>query len=366
VSSAFCRSSRVLACLLSLSALAILPDCGARTAIEVAEVCPTEGEMRACQGACGQGVATCTGGYWSECQVQETARECSGVCGAGVQTCTGGVLGPCVIPVSKRSCSNDCGQGEQSCEQEAWQDCVVPVMQRDCSSACGPGHETCSGGKWSACDAPQPKPPVLHATIRDFHKTQTDFELRSAPDRIDAGMVEAFIGADRTPVYAGKPNTPSTPSGKAGFDVWYHDVPGVNLTTTKDLKLVPDPQQPGGYLYEDRKFFPINDALFGNEGLSNNFHFTLETHFQFVYRGGEVFTFAGDDDVWVFIADQLVIDLGGTHTIRNGSVSLDQVRGKLGLIAGQKYPLDLFFAERHTLGSNFIVHTTIADVGSCE
>jgi len=207
---------------------------------------------------------------------------------------------------------------------------------------------------------------VLHSTIRDFRKTQTDFELPHAPDRIDAGMVEPIIGADRTPVYAGRPNTPSTPSGKVGFDVWYHDTPGVNETTSYDLQLTEDPNKPGNYVFEDRKFFPIEQRLFGNEGNLHNYHFTLETHTAFVYRGAEVFTFAGDDDVWVFIADQLVIYLGGTHTIRTGRVSLDEQKGKLGLIVGEKYPLELFFAERHTVGSNFIVNTTIADVGSCE
>ena len=260
------------------------------------------------------------------------------MCGAGIQTCTDGVLGPC----------------------------VVPVVQRDCSGVCGNGHETCSDGKWGACDVPLPKPPVLHTTIRDFHQTQPDFELPRPGNRIDAGIVQPLIGADRTPVYAGAPTTPSTPSGKAGFDVWYHDTPGVNQTLTYDLQLAEDPGLPGNYVYENKKFFPIDDRLFGNEGNRHNYHFTLETHTAFVYRGGELFTFAGDDDVWVFIADQLVIDLGGLHSIRTASVDLDQISRKLGLIVGQKYALDLFFAERHKFDSHFIVHTTIADVGSCE
>lgn len=297
-----------------------------------------DAETRACQNSCGAGFSTCKQGYWSECQVPKLELPCSGVCGAGIQTCVDDVMGQCVIPTT----------------------------QRDCSSVCGPGHESCVDGKWGACDAPLPKPPVLHSTVRDFHKTQTDFELPHAGDRIDLGMVESIIGADRTPVYAGHPNTPSTPSGKAGFDVWYHDAPGVNQTTSYDLQLAEDPKRPGNYFFEDRKFFPIDFGSFGNEGNLHNYHFTLETHIEFVYRGGEVFTFAGDDDVWVFIANRLMIDLGGLHTLRTGSVKLDQERGRLGLIVGERYPLDLFFAERHTIDSDFIVHTTIADVGSCE
>jgi fibro-slime domain-containing protein len=254
----------------------------------------------------------------------------------------------------------------QTCTAGVMSACVIPVAQRDCESACGGGHETCTNGKWGACDAPLPKPPVLHTTIRDFQRTQADFELPSPGDRIDSGMVESIIGPDRTPVYAGKPTTPTTPSGKAGFDVWFHDTPGVNQTTTYDLQLSEDPERPGGYFYENRSFFPIDGRLFGNEIYRHNYHFTLETHTEFVYRGGEEFTFAGDDDVWVFIHDRLLIDLGGLHTIRTGTVKLDQEKDRLGLVPGQKYALDLFFAERHTIASNFIVHTTIADVGSCQ
>lgn len=72
-------------------------------------------------------------------------------------------------------------------------------------------------------------------------------------------------------------------------------------------------------------------------------------------KGLEVFTFTGDDDLWVFIDDTLAIDLGGVHGAMTQSVGLDT----LGLTVGNTYDFDLFFAERHTVASNFRIDTSI-------
>ncbi len=150
------------------------------------------------------------------------------------------------------------------------------------------------------------------------------------------------------------------------FDQWFKDVPGVNMSKPLTLTLVK--QADGSYVFDDKEdplykslggFFPIEGQLFGNSGLSpnRNFHFTFELHTTFTHdeSANHYFKFIGDDDVWVFINGQLVIDLGGVHSALTQHVALN----RLGLTDGETYTLSFFFAERHTTQSNFRIATTL-------
>ena len=152
----------------------------------------------------------------------------------------------------------------------------------------------------------------------------------------------------------------------ANFDKWFQDDLAINVSAALTMTL--NRQANGTYVFDSATdpacvalggFFPIEGQLFGNPGGTpdRNFHFTYELSTEFTYKSGgaQVFTFRGDDDVFVYINGQLVIDLGGVHVATEQVVELN----RLNLTDGETYDLKFFFAERHRTQSNFKITTNL-------
>lgn len=193
---------------------------------------------------------------------------------------------------------------------------------------------------------------VILAVIRDFTPDHPDFEKAVAAEQ---GLVETKLGADRKPVFAHMGAT-TTVSGPASFDQWYRNVQGVNQPFVLEVFFAPEN---GTTSFQSSAFFPLDGKGFGNQGNNHNFHFTTEIHTQFRYNGKEVFNFTGDDDVWIFINNYLVVDLGGVHGAESAKLDVDALASDAKLEVGQVYPFDMFQAERHTTESNFRADTNL-------
>ncbi len=152
-------------------------------------------------------------------------------------------------------------------------------------------------------------------------------------------------------------------SSAAHLATWFTDTPGTNLSAPFSLPLTETSPGSGIFTFSDTSFFPIDGMLFGNQGNSHNYHFTLHLEgllsFTDPTPGADFFfSFTGDDDLWIFVDGKLFMDLGGVHGAISGSFTEETLKAA-GLSPGTSYDLDIFFAERHLTESNFSITTSL-------
>lgn len=95
-------------------------------------------------------------------------------------------------------------------------------------------------------------------------------------------------------------------------------------------------------------FFPDFNAEFGGGALPGDpYYFAVHWTGSFYVAEDKTYTYSmgSDDDSWLFIDDQLTLDLGGIHAISYNSYDVTLTKGW--------HNIDVFFAERHTSQSGF-------------
>lgn len=207
--------------------------------------------------------------------------------------------------------------------------------------------------------------------------------LRDKSGGWEPNLVKSTLGADGLPVptNATVNNQVSATSQYVlghdpvqesdNFYQWFHEVDGKSTKYDRTLTLNRVSAEENKYTYGGLQIFPLDDVASAQKLEGHNFHFTahMQAPIKASLSGAETFDFSGDDDVWIFLNGQLVLDIGGVHTAidgqfrinPDGSVTSKVFEGRktyyettydLGLKAGEVYNLDFFYAERNTSQAN--------------
>lgn len=191
----------------------------------------------------------------------------------------------------------------------------------------------------------------LTLTGRIYDLSSSHPNMEPAVSGIETGIVMPDLGDDLRPEF-NPATTAVSITNATDFHDWFHDTPN-NMSDGFLIDLLQD--SPGVYSFAPTDFFPIDDMLLGNEGQPHNYHFAVAVSMPFVYFPGSHFDVAADDDLWIFVDNELALDLGGVHPGATGAINFDT----LGLTPGESYELQMFFAQRHASGSSLGIDTNL-------
>lgn len=218
------------------------------------------------------------------------------------------------------------------------------------------------------------------ANNRQFEWTMCRIYAQNAQQ----GLVKNTLGSDGLPV----PAYTTTASARAAgvhetsenvtghdpvqpgdnFYMWFHDT---DRSKSFKREITFTNAGKNTYTYGGSNIFPLDDVDYSNGDTAwqsgHNFHFTahLSIPVKIAASGQERFEFSGDDDVWVFLDNQLVLDIGGLHSALEGWFTINsdgtittyvETAGyktiNIGISEGDVVNLDFFYAERSTSASN--------------
>jgi fibro-slime domain-containing protein len=197
----------------------------------------------------------------------------------------------------------------------------------------------------------------LPVTFHDFKFSLANFANGSNPDFQNLKGIDNFIVTDNLspdwwlPVYYYPYGVSATTHGPASFNQWYTAgwiINGITLYLTLNASNV--------WVYDNPAFFLLDGQGWGNQGqdingVSHNFAFCLTAHATFTYTGIEWFELASDDDAFLYINGELLIEQGGTHSATYSDVTLSPYA------IGEILDFDLFYCERHTPGASLHLAT---------
>ena len=139
----------------------------------------------------------------------------------------------------------------------------------------------------------------------------------------------------------------------------------VNVLNEKNEKTLENDLSEGN----SSNFYPLNksasnttDYGWNNDGKGNNYYFGMRYDVEFKvgdYAGALNYTFSGDDDLWVLLDGNVILDLGGIHNAITKTVDVKAAITSLNLDVNKSHRLTVLYMERGGNVSNCYMKFTL-------
>lgn len=209
---------------------------------------------------------------------------------------------------------------------------------------------------------------------RQFEWTSCDYTRKE----LEEGLVEKQLSEKYLPVGQSGNLTPN--KGLDEMASWFTEVEGKNKTYNGVLKLNYDTEK-SEFEFFDNDFYPLDDVDFSAgdtvNGDGHNHLFTMDfaVPFTALLSGEEEIEVSADDDTFVFLGKELVMDMGGIHDAstrlmrinKNGDVYVGPSEDELGFSGlniddNRSTIIRVFHADRDSSESSFKIRFSKMDL----
>lgn len=211
---------------------------------------------------------------------------------------------------------------------------------------------------------------LYDASSRDAIKAR-QFEWSSCDyhqQQIEQGLVDYKLSQDYLPVAIGGKLIPNR--GLTDLSRWFGSVDGKSKEYTGNLKLTYRPGDNTEFVYTNNDFYPLDSADFSqsdsvnSDGHNHLFTMSFAIPFAASTNGSEAFKITADDDTFVFINDELVLDMGGIHKAISGSFTINEAGEVYSAVASQDLAFSGIRLERNVPAVIRIFHADRDSAGS--
>ena len=180
----------------------------------------------------------------------------------------------------------------------------------------------------------------------------------------ETGMVESELNSQYLPVAVGGRLLPNRGVNQENFIRWFNTVEGVSSNYAGSLSFVYS-SAIASFGYANESFYPLDNISsekdLWEDGHNHLFTLNLGVPFQVLANGEERFTVTADDDTWVFIGKDLVLDMGGIHDAIVGSFKINESGEVYASVDGEDFA---YSGIKLNVGEGMIVRIFHADRNS--